>query len=167
MGIRHHAALLVGTLVFTLLFWQFFGAKALATYLVYWMVFEVVYRLRKRGEFVCRNCGFDPFLYKSDAAKARIEVKNYLQNRILTEGHFRGKKLKNYQTQPSQADAAKDASAAAAAADAEEGADKTIVPMPKSPAERRAVDVRDEMIESVVPSPGSRKPDRGRTGPRP
>lgn len=147
MGLRHHVALLTGTLVFTLLFWQIFGIKAIATYVVYWAIFEAVYRMRKRNEFVCKNCGFDPFLYKTDVVKMRAQVKDYLQNRILNEGYFQGKKLKNYRTQSGPASPAKGA----------EDDEFSVESALKTNAEARAEDVRDELSTSprgTRPRPG-------------
>lgn len=159
MSWRHHAALSIGTIAFTFLFWNVFGIKALATYLVYWTIFETVYRMRKRAEFICRNCGFDPFLYKSDVEKMRAEVKSKLQERILTEGYFRGKKLRNYQSPPAEGAGAEKAHASPAGAELEPGPDKLVVPMPKNPAERSAADVRDELIgEPVRRKPVDRQP---------
>jgi hypothetical protein len=137
IGIHHHIAILSFTLMFTFAFWNFFGIKAITTYLVYWAIFEVSYRLRKRSEFVCRNCGFDPFLYKTDVEKTRAQVKNYLQDRILNEGHFQGKKLKNYRTQAVQGPKA----ASVEEANDEFGA----APVVRSNAEAHAEDVRDEL----------------------
>ena len=135
VGARHHIAILSFTLVFTLVFWNIFGAKAMATYIVYWAIFEAAYRLRKRNELICRNCGFDPFLYRNDVEKTRAQVKDYLQNRILNEGHFQGKKLKNYRTQ---------AASAKKAVQSEED-EFSVASALKTNAEARAEDVRDEL----------------------
>jgi hypothetical protein len=80
--------------------WPIFGVNGVLFYLLWWSSFEVIYRLRKRDALVCRNCGFDPFLYKQDRKKARSAVQKYWRDRIENEELFRGLKLKNYQTKP-------------------------------------------------------------------
>lgn len=157
---QHHLGMAVVTILITLFAWPLFGAKGLSIHLVIWGGFEIMYRLRKRTEFICRNCGFDPFLYKSDVDKMRSEVKSFLQNRILTEGHFRGKKLKNYQT---EATPSAPANANTISEAENEGMDKTIIPMPPStPVEMRAEVVRDEIGGS-----GTRRRETPRSAARP
>jgi hypothetical protein len=95
---QHHLQLALLTLATTLVAWPFFGIDGLLFYLVWWAGFEVVYRLRKREALVCRNCGFDPFLYKRDPKVARKAVQAYWQDRIERDGLFEGLKLKNYKT---------------------------------------------------------------------
>lgn len=99
LGALHHLQFALLTALFVWLAWPVLGPKGLSAYFVIWCGFEFQFRLRKRSEFICRSCGFDPFLYKNDSKKSREEVRRRLQERILAEGHFRGKKLKNYQTQ--------------------------------------------------------------------
>lgn len=141
IGWQHHLGITTATLVFTLFLWNIFGAKGLSTYLFLWGAFEVSYRIRKRAEFICKNCGFDPFLYRRDVNKMRAEVKTFLQNRILNEGHFRGKKLKNYKTADPgivSSDAAPTTKDAGGKANkGEDKPDKTVIPMPTSGAGRK------------------------------
>lgn len=94
----HHGQIAIFTAATMLATWPIFGINGLLFYLLWWAGFELVYRLRKREALVCRECGFDPFLYKRDQKAARAAVQKYLQSRIENENLFSGVKLKNYQT---------------------------------------------------------------------
>lgn len=98
MQLKHHGQIAVFTVAITMASYPIFGLKGLALYLVFWMVFEFFYRLRKRQALVCESCGFDPFLYKQDVHKARKALRQHWETRITNENLFPNLKLKNYQT---------------------------------------------------------------------
>ncbi len=98
VGIKHHAQIGLFTVAVTFASYPIFGLKGLSLYLVFWMVFEFFYRLRKRQALVCESCGFDPFLYKQDMNLARKKLRAHWETRIQNENLFANLKLKNYQT---------------------------------------------------------------------
>lgn len=102
---QNFAQLAIATLATTFLTFPIFGGKGLFLFFVYWMGFELFYRMRKRQALVCESCGFDPFLYKQDVGRARSALRKHWQTRIETENLFVGKKLKNYKTKPASAPA--------------------------------------------------------------
>src|SRR3990167_1208913 len=71
---RHFLQMGVATAVFTITFWSITGLKGIVSYLFFWAAFEFAYRVRKRHALVCRNCGFDPFLYELDKKMIKTAV---------------------------------------------------------------------------------------------
>jgi hypothetical protein len=94
----HHLQIAIFTIAAAWLAFPVFGFSGVALYLIFWMVFEFFYRLRKRQALVCESCGFDPFLYKQDVHKARSALRQHWETRIAKENLFAKVKLKNYQT---------------------------------------------------------------------
>jgi len=62
------------TAVFTLASSPWLEFKGWVAFVPFWMLFEIVFRLRMRSKLLCDQCGFDPVLYLSDVQKARQEV---------------------------------------------------------------------------------------------
>jgi hypothetical protein len=98
MGLKHHAQIALVTIALAVLAYPLCGFDGALFYLPLWAGFEFFYRLRKRQALVCRSCGFDPFLYKQDVARARAALKAHWETRIANENLFSNLKLKNYQT---------------------------------------------------------------------
>lgn len=98
MKLKHHLQIGVLTGTITYLAWSIFDFKSLSFYFLFWLIFEVAYRLRKRQALICESCGFDPFLYKQDVHKARKALRKHWEEKIANENLFEGLKLKNYAT---------------------------------------------------------------------
>ena len=60
----------------TLGLWRWCGPRGVFLIFPVWAVFEFFYRARARQSIICRNCGFDPYLYKFDVqlARQRVEI---------------------------------------------------------------------------------------------
>lgn len=71
---------------FTCLTWNFFTWKGIVSFLPFWSVFEVMYRLRVRARLACGSCGFDPFLYLSDVSAARQKIEGHWRKRFEEKG---------------------------------------------------------------------------------
>lgn len=69
--------------VMALAAWPWWQAKGLMLFFPVWIVFEVIFRVRKRAALICDHCGFDPFLYLTDVSRAREAVKSHLEQRKL------------------------------------------------------------------------------------
>jgi len=82
--IRHYAALLITTLVFTLGLWRWFGFKTVFLGIPLWAIFEFVYRFKARESLICPHCGFDPYLYKYDVKLARDRVAKFFEAKNKT-----------------------------------------------------------------------------------
>lgn len=81
-GLRHFGQVLLTTLVFTAALWPFFGAAGLFLILPFWILFEVLFRLRVRAELRCQHCGFDPTLFLADAERAKIEMREFWEKKL-------------------------------------------------------------------------------------
>ena len=71
----------IASVFFTLAAWSFLGIKGLVSFVPLWMIFEFFYRAKVRQMLFCKNCGFDPYLYKTDIKKARDAVVKYQESR--------------------------------------------------------------------------------------
>ncbi|MBL7716817.1 MAG: hypothetical protein JNL01_15230 [Bdellovibrionales bacterium] len=65
------------TAVFTLATFHWFGWKGLVSFVPFWTLFEVSYRLRIRRHSRCPHCGFDPFLAMTNVPQAKAEVARF------------------------------------------------------------------------------------------
>ena len=74
------------TAVFALAASPWLGFKGWVAFVPFWMVFEIVYRLRMRAKLRCGECGFDPVLYLSDVQRARREVESHWRRRFEEQG---------------------------------------------------------------------------------
>jgi hypothetical protein len=62
-------------------FWGQYNPKSLLFAVISVMIAEVFCRLRWRMHLVCRECGFDPVIYKNNPQQAAELVKAFLQRR--------------------------------------------------------------------------------------
>lgn len=73
------------SLIFSLTFmygmWESWNLSAIPLFIAGLFVGEVVTHLRWRLALVCRQCGFDPVIYKKSPARAAAKVKAYLAKR--------------------------------------------------------------------------------------
>jgi hypothetical protein len=99
---RHHASLAILTTVFTYVAYPIFELKGAFLYFFFWTLLEFGVRAKKREALICKSCGFDPFLYKTDVKRARNALRKHWQVKIEKENLFQGIKLKNYETKPKE-----------------------------------------------------------------
>src|SRR5690242_1603213 len=69
--LQHIWQITLSSAFFTVVSWPLFGWKGIVSIVPFWAVFELVYRLRMRARLGCPNCGFDPYLYRVDVARAK------------------------------------------------------------------------------------------------
>lgn len=74
---RHYLALTVLSVTMAVFLFPYFDAKGVIFSLPIWMGFEFYYRSRARLHLICRQCGFDPYLYKMDVSLARQKVEAF------------------------------------------------------------------------------------------
>lgn len=79
--IKHYLSAFATTAVAMLLCWPWFGWKGIVLFVPLWAIFEFVYLGVLRGSLVCKNCGFDPYLAKSNPERAAQEVKKRYEDR--------------------------------------------------------------------------------------
>ncbi len=60
--------------------------KGIVSFFPFWIVFEVVYRMRMRGALICDSCGFDPTLFLVDQKRARTQVERYWAEKMSEVG---------------------------------------------------------------------------------
>jgi hypothetical protein len=77
---------LLTSVVFTMLSWNWLGFVGLFSIVPFWIVFELVYRIRLRTGFECKVCGFDPYLYLHDIQKAKAQVDARLRQTYALKG---------------------------------------------------------------------------------
>lgn len=85
-GFKHIMAVGVTTLLFMLLAWNWFSWKGLVAFVPFWSIFEVVYRWRTRAALFCKECGFDPYLFKTDLKVAKREVEVHWRKKYAERG---------------------------------------------------------------------------------
>lgn len=81
-GLKHFGQILLTTLAFTAALWPFLGGSGLFLLLPFWILFEVLYRIRVRAELRCEHCGFDPTLFLADAQKAKSEMREFWEKKL-------------------------------------------------------------------------------------
>jgi hypothetical protein len=69
-----------------MLSWNWLGFVGLFSIVPFWIVFELVYRIRLRTGFECKVCGFDPYLYLHDIQKAKAQVDARLRQTYALKG---------------------------------------------------------------------------------
>lgn len=74
-------ASLMASVVFMFALWQRFDPRAIIVFVVCVALAEVFVKLRWRLSVPCRQCGFDPILYKKDHAEALKRVQAQLGRR--------------------------------------------------------------------------------------
>jgi len=85
-GPRHVFQVALTSVLLAALLWPWFGARGLVFFLPLWVAFEVVFRLRVRGELSCDQCGFDPVLYRADVSMARREMESFWKKKLPQNG---------------------------------------------------------------------------------
>ncbi len=98
LGIKHHLQIGLATFVFSYFTWSLFGPKGILTYLVFWGLTEFFMRFQRRSQWICNECGFDPFLYKRDPNLMRQAVQNHIQDKINNDEKVAGIRFRNYKT---------------------------------------------------------------------
>ena len=63
------------------LIWREFDPRALMIFVVYLAIAEIFVQIRWRMSLSCRQCGFDPVIYKKNAEVAAEKVKDHLLRR--------------------------------------------------------------------------------------
>lgn len=84
--LKNYLRIALCTLVFVVATFSWFEWKGLVAFVPFWALFETLYRLRARAQLVCRQCGFDPFLYLSDPKKARAEIELFWRKKFAEKG---------------------------------------------------------------------------------
>ncbi len=64
-----------------LVFWRGFDPRVCIVFVVCLAIAEVFVKLRWRLSVVCRQCGFDPVLYKKNPMDAALKVRSQLDLR--------------------------------------------------------------------------------------
>ena len=85
-GIRQYFQVFLTSVVFTLVFWSFFGWKGIVSFVPLWAIYEISYRWRMRGALYCSKCGFDPYLFMIDEELAKKEVDTYWRKKLAEKG---------------------------------------------------------------------------------
>jgi hypothetical protein len=83
---RQIAAVASAAAFFTLVTWPLFSWKGIVSFVPLWTFFEIWYRTKVRGALSCRQCGFDPYLYLTDADQAKAEVETYWRKKFDEKG---------------------------------------------------------------------------------
>ncbi|MBI4925694.1 MAG: hypothetical protein HY843_07200 [Bdellovibrio sp.] len=78
---KHYVQVGLTSAVFTLLTWPVFSWKGLVSFIPFWMVFEIFYRIKIRALVGCPHCGFDPYLFLSHEEKAKQQMKDHLEKK--------------------------------------------------------------------------------------
>ena len=86
MTFRHVAQLGLTSIVFSLATWNWLGWRGLISFVPFWTLFEIVYRIKRRAALYCPNCGFDPYLYLTDPQRAREEIENHWRKKFAEKG---------------------------------------------------------------------------------
>ena len=61
--------------------WEEFHWAGCVVFVMLTSLTEIIYRMRWRHSVACKNCGFDPYLYKKAPEDAAQLVKDFLENR--------------------------------------------------------------------------------------
>ena len=83
---RHFFQIILTSLVFTLICWNWLGWKGVFSFFPFWAVFEVAYRWRVRVLLQCRQCGFDPYLFLIDEEWAKREIETHWKKKFQEKG---------------------------------------------------------------------------------
>ena len=65
------------------LIWREFDPRALVVFVVFLAIAEVFVQIRWRMSLSCRQCGFDPVIYRKNQEVAVEKVKDHLQRRKM------------------------------------------------------------------------------------
>lgn len=64
----------------------FFGWKGIVSFLPFWVIFEIYFRIRVRAVMACPNCGFDPYLYMTDLEQTRAAMERHWRAKYEAAG---------------------------------------------------------------------------------
>jgi hypothetical protein len=81
IGWPHIIAAALGAVLVMLAFWQEFDPRVTVIFVIFLAVAEAFVQLRWRLSVPCKQCGFDPVLYKKRPEVAAEKVKVHLQRR--------------------------------------------------------------------------------------
>ncbi|MNJ98537.1 hypothetical protein D3C87_163040 [compost metagenome] len=71
----------MASVVLMLAMWQQYDPRVMIVFVVCLAISEVFVQIRWRLSMTCRQCGFDPILYKKDHAAAALKVREQLDRR--------------------------------------------------------------------------------------
>ena len=81
IAFRHITGAILAASLTMVLIWREFDPRALMIFVVYLAIAEVFVQIRWRMSLSCRQCGFDPVIYKKNAEVAAEKVKDHLLRR--------------------------------------------------------------------------------------
>lgn len=82
-GPLHWFLSLILSLAFMYAIWESLNLQALPVFILSLFFGELVAHFRWRLALICRQCGFDPLIYKKDPSQAAKKVKAFLTRRKL------------------------------------------------------------------------------------
>lgn len=85
-GLKHVFQIGLTSVVFMLATWSIFEWKGIVSFVLFWTVFEIIYRLKVRIAMACPHCGFDPYLYLTDVPRARAEIEHFWRDKFKEKG---------------------------------------------------------------------------------
>lgn len=86
IGATHLLMALTLTVCFMWGYWGTWNLQAIPILLISIFLSEVITHFRWRLALICRQCGFDPLIYKKNPNLAAKKVKHYLERRKLDPG---------------------------------------------------------------------------------
>lgn len=81
IGVTHIILSTLFTLCFMWGYWGHWHLQAIPILLLSLFLSELLLHFRWRLALICRQCGFDPLIYKKNPEKAAMKVKLFLLNR--------------------------------------------------------------------------------------
>ncbi len=81
IGLRHIVGAFLAAALTMVLIWQEFDPRVLMVFVVFVASAEIFVQIRWRMSLSCRQCGFDPVIYKKNAEVAAEKVKDHLLRR--------------------------------------------------------------------------------------
>ena len=78
----HYLQVGLCAVIFSLATQPWLDWKGLVSFVPFWMIFEIAYRLRMRARLRCGECGFDPFLAMTDVVRAKREVASHWERKL-------------------------------------------------------------------------------------
>ena len=85
----HYLQIVILTVVFTAIFWNWLTYKGAISLPVIWIAFEAIHKSLYRKDLKCPYCGFDPTWYKKDVKLARQKVEEFLKQNPESPIHRR------------------------------------------------------------------------------
>ncbi len=81
IGLRHIAGAFLAAALSMVVIWQEFDPRVLMVFVIFIASAEIFVQIRWRMSLSCRQCGFDPVIYKKNAEVAAEKVKDHLLRR--------------------------------------------------------------------------------------